>query len=103
MDRHPFDDLDLERLRQRRSLKWRAYPPDVLPCWVAEMDFPLAEPIAAVLGEMVGSADTGYAAFDGLAEAFADFSSRRYGVRSTRRCATRCRTSCAAYCSRWRS
>jgi cystathionine beta-lyase len=80
MDRHPFDDLDLERLRQRRSLKWRAYPPDVLPCWVAEMDFPLAEPIAAVLGEMVGSADTGYAAFDGLAEAFAGFSSRRYGV-----------------------
>jgi cysteine-S-conjugate beta-lyase len=77
---HPYDALDLDQLRRRRSLKWRAYPPDVLPCWVAETDFPLAEPIATALTEMVGRSDTGYAAFDGLAEAFAGFSERRYGV-----------------------
>jgi hypothetical protein len=28
-------------------MKWRAYPPDVLPAFVAEMDFDLAEPIVA--------------------------------------------------------
>jgi cystathionine beta-lyase len=27
------------------SLKWSAYPEDVLPLWVADMDFPVAEPI----------------------------------------------------------
>ena len=40
-----FDDLSLEELRQRRSEKWRRYPADVLPAWVAELDFPLAPPV----------------------------------------------------------
>ena len=35
----------LDRLRKRQSEKWRAYPADVLPSFVAEMDFDLAEPI----------------------------------------------------------
>ena len=45
----PFDvaDIDLATLRQRQSAKYRQYPADVIPAWVAEMDFPLAEPIAA--------------------------------------------------------
>ena len=33
----------------RRSEKWTKYPPDVLPAWVAEMDFALAPPIKAAL------------------------------------------------------
>jgi cysteine-S-conjugate beta-lyase len=78
--RHPYDALELDQLRHRRSLKWRAYPPDVLPCWVAETDFPLAEPITTALTEMVERGDTGYAEFGGLAESFAGFSLRRYGV-----------------------
>ena len=32
----------LEQLRTRTSEKWRRYPADVLPLWVAEMDVPLA-------------------------------------------------------------
>jgi cystathionine beta-lyase len=32
-----FEDLDLNRLRRRRSEKWRKHPPDVLPAFVAEM------------------------------------------------------------------
>jgi bifunctional pyridoxal-dependent enzyme with beta-cystathionase and maltose regulon repressor activities len=32
-------------LRRRRSFKWRTYPPDVLPAFVAEMDFGLARPV----------------------------------------------------------
>jgi cystathionine beta-lyase len=42
-------DLSLARLRQRRSAKWSQCPEDVLPAWVAEMDFPLAEPVKQAL------------------------------------------------------
>jgi cystathionine beta-lyase len=44
----------LTALRQRRSHKWRAYPPDVLPAFVAEMDFDLAEPIIAAVTSALG-------------------------------------------------
>ncbi len=33
------------------SLKWSAYPEDVLPLWVADMDFPVAEPIRRAIQE----------------------------------------------------
>jgi cystathionine beta-lyase len=72
-------DLPLERLRLRRSAKWARYPADVLPAWVAEMDFPLAEPIRVALAEAVELGDTGYAWPEGLelAESFAEFAARR--------------------------
>ena len=54
-------DLSLERLRLRRSAKWRYYDEDVLPAWVAEMDFPLAPPVKIALAEAVELDDTGYA------------------------------------------
>ena len=57
----PFD-LPLAELRLRHSAKWRAFPQEVLPAWVAEMDFALAEPIARVLREAVDRSDTGYMA-----------------------------------------
>ncbi|GAA3204554.1 MalY/PatB family protein [Nonomuraea helvata] len=49
-------------LRKRQSAKWRTFPDDVLPLPVAEMDFPLAEPVAKALREAVDRSDTGYAA-----------------------------------------
>ncbi|KUJ69687.1 aspartate aminotransferase [Streptomyces albus subsp. albus] len=52
----------LAELRRRRSAKWRTFPDDVLPLPVAELDFPLAEPIARALHEAVDRSDTGYAA-----------------------------------------
>jgi cystathionine beta-lyase len=55
-----FDDLDVEELRRRRGEKWAQYPPDVLPAWVADMDFPVAEPIARHLAEAVRMHDVGY-------------------------------------------
>lgn len=76
---HPYDAITLDELRQRRSAKWRQYPPDVLPVWVAEMDFPLAPPIRDVLLEMVDRSDTGYADPGGLPEAYAAFAARRWG------------------------
>ena len=36
----------LDRLRRRTSEKWGAHPSDVLPMFVAEMDYPLAPAIA---------------------------------------------------------
>ncbi len=55
-----FDDLEIDELRRRRGEKWAQYPPDVLPAWVADMDFPVAEPIARHLAEAVRTHDLGY-------------------------------------------
>jgi cystathionine beta-lyase len=76
-----LDQLDLGALRKRRSAKWTTFEPDVLPAWVAEMDFPVAEPVKRALGEAVAADDTGYAspAASGLAEAFSGFMERRHG------------------------
>ncbi|MCL2781676.1 MAG: aminotransferase class I/II-fold pyridoxal phosphate-dependent enzyme [Actinomycetia bacterium] len=74
-----YDDLSLVGLRARTSAKWRHYPPDVLPMWVAETDFPLAEPIARALRELVDRGDCGYAVGEPLVAAFAGFAARRYG------------------------
>lgn len=54
----PADPLDL--LRTRTSEKWRAYPADVLPMFVAEMDYPLAPQIADALRAAIDRSDTGY-------------------------------------------
>ena len=37
-----FEDLSLQTLYQRRNAKWRLFPNDVLPSFLAEMDFPLS-------------------------------------------------------------
>jgi cystathionine beta-lyase len=76
-----FTELSLEELRQRRSAKWARYPDDVLPAWVAEMDFPLAEPVRRALTEAVERGDCGYAHPEGigLGEAFARFAASRLG------------------------
>jgi cystathionine beta-lyase len=66
-------------LRRRRSAKWRVYPQDVLPAWVAEMDYPLAEPIVRALHEAIDEQDAGYAFAAGLGEAFAPWAERRWG------------------------
>jgi cystathionine beta-lyase len=55
-----FDRLDPARLRRRRGEKWALYPPDVLPAWVAEMDFPVAEPIRRALEQALELDDLGY-------------------------------------------
>lgn len=42
-------DLDVDTLRHPDSFKWTNYPPDVLPLWVADMDFPIAPSITKAL------------------------------------------------------
>src|SRR5579862_1913876 len=74
-----FDDLSLDELRARRSAKWATYPADVLPAWVAEMDFALAEPVRAALQGALDRDDCGYPSPGALGDAFAGFAGRRHG------------------------
>ena len=60
MSDHQFSAHNLAELHTHRSEKWRGFPHDVLPLPVAEMDFPVAEPIKAILTEMVAHSDLGY-------------------------------------------
>ncbi len=76
---NPLEQLSIEQLRQRTSAKWHYYPADVLPMWVAEMDVPIAEPVARVLQHAVEIGDTGYAAGHAYAHALKDFAAARWG------------------------
>lgn len=76
---NPLRALSLEELRRRTSMKWRTYPEDVLPLWVAEMDVPLAEPVVRAVREAMELGDTGYPAGTAYAEALAAFAAERWG------------------------
>ncbi len=74
-----FSDVALTELRRRRSYKWRAFPSDVLPAFVAEMDFPLAPQVAAAILEAVAAGDSGYAwPISELGQAVSSFLSARF-------------------------
>jgi cystathionine beta-lyase len=69
----------LAELATHRSEKWRAFPSDVIPLPVAEMDFPVAEPIKKLLHSMVENSDLGYLGpIPELGTAFASFSKTRW-------------------------
>jgi cystathionine beta-lyase len=69
----------LPELHARRSAKWSGEEPDVLAMTIAEMDFPVAAPVAAALRGAIDRHDLGYAPAvpRGLQEAFAAFAKRR--------------------------
>lgn len=69
----------LPALRRRTSWKWRAYPPDVLPAFVAEMDFDLAEPVISAVTSALARGDCGYPHPGRLGEAYASFTADRMG------------------------
>ena len=55
---------DFDTVRERRgtdSAKWGKYGDDVLPLWVADMDFPAADPILKALHKRVDHGFFGYA------------------------------------------
>lgn len=69
----------LAELQTHRSEKWRGFAHDVLPLPVAEMDFPVAEPIRELLLEMVKTSDLGYlGSIPELGTSFAGFAKRRW-------------------------
>ena len=70
---------DLATLHERRSEKWTGHDSDVLVATIAEMDFPVAEPVGEVLRAAIERSDLGYAvpAPRRLRDAFAGFARRR--------------------------
>jgi cysteine-S-conjugate beta-lyase len=77
-----LDSIDEPALRRRRGEKWTRYPADVLPAWVADMDFSPAPAISERLREMVEAGDLGYplsADAIGVPQAFAERMRKRYG------------------------
>ncbi len=75
-------DLTDEEARRSLLLKWGAVEPDVLPCWVAEMDYALAPPVAEALQRAVHDQVTGYPDMENnqvLGEALAGFARRHWG------------------------
>ncbi len=58
-----FDALRIEDLAARTGFKWSRYAANgsgILPAWVADMDFPIAEPIRRVVRRLVDRSDLGY-------------------------------------------
>ncbi|WP_461169200.1 MalY/PatB family protein [Arthrobacter sp. Z1-15] len=69
----------LAALRARTSYKWQTYPADVLPLFVAEMDYPLAEPVQQAIIARVLASDTGYIAGpEPVAAAFSGYAGRTW-------------------------
>ncbi|MGA0567566.1 MalY/PatB family protein [Rathayibacter sp. KR2-224] len=71
----------IDRLRaERGSIKWRRYAPDVLPLFVAEMDFEPSSAVVDSVSRALAAGDTGYLDGPGpLAPAFAGFAQRSWG------------------------
>lgn len=72
---HTVDELR----RDRTSIKWRAFPEDVLPLWVAEMDASPCEAVVTAVTEAMQRGDTGYAASGRYAAALASFAEAQWG------------------------
>jgi cystathionine beta-lyase len=75
-------ELTAESLLRRRGAKWHRYDGDVLPAWIADMDFDVAEPVQRALRRLVDDRDYGYplrAGGDRLEAAFADRMRARFG------------------------
>jgi cystathionine beta-lyase len=72
---------DLALLAERRSEKWATHDRGVVASSVAEMDFPLAEPITISLVEAVRRHDLGYTPPPPwrVSQCLADFAERRLG------------------------
>ena len=71
-----------DKLRTRNGAKWKMFAPDVLPAFVAEMDFKVAPAVQEVIEHFTRLQDYGYGQMTDttpLFEAFAAWMSHRYG------------------------
>ena len=79
-----FDTLDMARLRGLAGNKWQRYGDEVLPAWVADMDFLQAAPIRDYVTRAGTTGDLGYPLAEGaeaLKAIFAERAMKRYGWR----------------------
>jgi cystathionine beta-lyase len=77
-------DLTDEEARAALVLKWGETEVGVLPAWVAEMDYAIAEPVTEALRAAVERGEVGYPAFvrsgGRLGQAYAGFALRHLGT-----------------------
>jgi cystathionine beta-lyase len=78
-------ELTQPALQARRNAKWNQYEADVIPAFVADMDFAVAAPIQAAIERIVRDGDYGYALRNGekadrlVARVFVERMRSRYG------------------------
>ncbi|UNO41625.1 PatB family C-S lyase [Streptomyces sp. MST-110588] len=82
-----FDELDPATLRRRAGVKWDRAAPGVLPAWIADMDFPVTDPVREALARHLESGPgLGYPAWDNQPEknplvgAFVERMEHRYSL-----------------------
>lgn len=76
--------LSADELRARSGGKWRKHPSDVIPAFVADMDFKVAPAIQAAVTQLVDHQDYGYGQTTDTAplfEAFSTWMARRHNWR----------------------
>lgn len=73
--------LDIETLRARGTVKWKAYPEDVLPMWVAETDFDTCPAVVDAIQAAATRQFYGYPTLHSelLAQAVVDYCQKAYG------------------------
>jgi cystathionine beta-lyase len=78
-------EMTTPQLRARRSAKWSQYGDEVIPAWVAEMDFHIAPCVQKAIEKIVNEEDYGYPRRNGLpagiavAEAFVERMRDQFG------------------------
>jgi cysteine-S-conjugate beta-lyase len=79
-------ELTVEQMRARRGVKWNRFPADVLPAWVADMDFAVPDEVQAAIEAIVSKRDYGYGnghgvreGKEGLAVAFQEYAQSSFG------------------------
>ncbi|WP_210443382.1 MalY/PatB family protein [Nocardioides sp. SYSU D00065] len=79
-ERRPVVDLTDEEARRRLPLKW-GVPDDVLPAWVAEMDYAVDPVVLEAVQRMLADGITGYPIMPdpALAESYVAWSARHFG------------------------
>jgi cystathionine beta-lyase len=81
-ERRPIVDLTDAEARRSLVLKWGTVPEDVLPAWVAEMDYALDPVVQEAVVRAVHDGVAGYPVYGytpELGEAYAAFAARHYG------------------------
>lgn len=77
-------DLTDAEARRALVLKWGTVEPDVIPAWVAEMDYALADVVTDALHAAITAGQTGYPPFETggeLGRAYAAWAGRQFGHR----------------------
>jgi cystathionine beta-lyase len=80
-DRRPIIDLTDEQARRALPLKWGTVPRDVVPAWVAEMDYAVDPVVLEAVQKALADGVTGYPLErePALGEAYAAWAGRHFG------------------------